>query len=126
VKYGPNNTSWRPFEKSVDQRIESAKYQRNWRAKNARSVRSNTLKSHYGIDIDVYESMLDLQDHKCAICGKQEGSIQANGKPFSLAVDHCHESKKIRGLLCSNCNRGLGIFGDNIATLLRAIEYLKQ
>jgi hypothetical protein len=59
------------------------------------------LERLYGIDRPEYERMSEAQGHTCAICGKPE-----NGK--ALAVDHCHATGAIRGLLCSNCNKGLG------------------
>ena len=52
-----------------------------------------------------YEQMLVQQGGECAICGQKD-------KSFNLAVDHCHGTKRIRGLLCSQCNVGLGSFKD--------------
>jgi hypothetical protein len=124
--YSKQNMCWQVIKGTPVDRESAAKYQREWRADNIRSVKSADMKRYYGITMGDYERILDSQDHSCAICKGNEGSIQSNGKPFSLAVDHCHDSKKVRGLLCSNCNRGLGFFGDNIATLLSAIEYLKK
>lgn len=57
----------------------------------------------------------------CEICGKSE---ENNGK--GLAIDHCHNTGKIRGMLCSNCNTALGLFDDNIDVMKRAIEYVKE
>jgi len=65
--------------------------------------------------------MLDNQDHKCAIYGKTE---EDNKK--SLAVDHCHETLRIRGLLCNNCNVAIGFLGDSIEKAKKAISYLKN
>jgi hypothetical protein len=61
--------------------------------------------------------MLEAQDHLCALCRGQFGE-----KGFH--VDHCHESLKVRGLLCVNCNVGLGCFQDDPERLRAAIEYL--
>lgn len=68
----------------------------------------------YGIDLDTYNNMLDSQDKKCVIC-KQK---------LFLYVDHDHSTGKVRGLLCGQCNMGLGAFKDNIMTLQNAIDYL--
>ena len=57
------------------------------------------------------------QNNKCAIC---DNTFEI------LAVDHCHTTNKVRGLLCTNCNNGLGRFKDNIQFLKNAIKYLKQ
>lgn len=49
----------------------------------------------------------------------------ASKHKLKLVVDHCHSSGKVRGLLCHNCNRALGLFQDSMSSLTRAIEYLK-
>jgi hypothetical protein len=77
------------------------------------------LKRNYGIGLDFYEQLLGKQDGKCAICGEPE-----NGR--ALAVDHDHGTGNIRGLLCTNCNNGLGRFRDDVSRLRNAIEYLKN
>ena len=77
------------------------------------------LKRAYGISYDTYLNMRDEQDGKCAICGKYE---EASKRQF--AVDHCHDTGKVRGLLCSNCNTGIGNLNDDINMLNKAIEYL--
>ena len=77
------------------------------------------LKSKYGITLEEYNARLLKQDNKCAICG----GINRSGK--RLAVDHCHVTGRVRGLLCSNCNNGLGLFQDNSEFLNKAAAYLK-
>ena len=77
------------------------------------------LMRKYNISIEEYEKLWQSQGGKCKICGNPVA-----GKK-KLAVDHCHAKGNIRGLLCENCNRGLGMFKDNIDTLNKAIEYLK-
>jgi hypothetical protein len=64
-----------------------------------------------------YEEMLKKQNGVCAICS----SAAIKG---SLPVDHCHKTNKIRGLLCENCNRGLGLFKDEPEFLIRAANYI--
>jgi hypothetical protein len=71
----------------------------------------------YGIDVEDYERMLFEQDGVCYIC-KEPPSKRA------LDIDHDHKTGKVRGLLCSNHNRALGLLGDDIILLLRATEYL--
>lgn len=63
-----------------------------------------------------YEKMLIDQDGKCKICDLKFDK--------NLRVDHCHNSKKVRGLLCDKCNCGLGFFKDSKVLLMKAIEYL--
>ena len=74
----------------------------------------------FGINADQYEAMLSEQNCTCAICGKQDICNR------DLAVDHCHVTKRVRGLLCTNCNMALGKFQDNLQNLLNAVEYLKR
>lgn len=82
------------------------------------------LKRYYGMSREEYNAMLAEQDGKCAICKNEETAI-FKGRPKELHVDHCHETGKIRGLLCGCCNGGLGLFKDNVDTILAAIRYLK-
>lgn len=82
------------------------------------------LKKHYGLNIEDYNLMLELQDNRCAICNMEETAISRYGTPKRLTVDHCHETGKIRGLLCDNCNRGIGHLKESIRVLEKAIIYL--
>ena len=63
---------------------------------------------------------MSKQNNCCAICGKSQ-----NNENRRFAIDHCHKTGKIRGLLCYTCNNGLGSFKDNVIFLLNAINYLK-
>lgn len=80
--------------------------------------RNANLKKNFGLTIEDYQSMLDSQGGVCKICGKK------TDKP--LFVDHCHHTNKIRGLLCTHCNTGIGMFFDNPELLRAAIEYLEE
>lgn len=76
----------------------------------------------YGLTVEGYDAMLVAQGGGCAVCGaKVPGSCRS-----SFAVDHDHETGRVRGLLCFLCNSGLGYFGDDVAVLLRAVEYLSR
>lgn len=81
--------------------------------------------SVYGISVHDFVEMLQDQDEKCAICGG-EGFKMHEGIKESLVVDHNHDTGRVRGLLCNNCNRGLGLFQDSIKNLQSAIRYLKN
>lgn len=90
-----------------------------WRQKNKRKLRDQQLQNRYGITIEQYEELLDVQGGVCAIC-KQ---LCASGK--DLAVDHDHDTGVVRGLLCMNCNIGIG----HLATqdrLMQALIYLEN
>lgn len=78
----------------------------------------------YKISVKDFTDLLIKQNYKCAIC-KGTGFKMHEGIKENLVVDHCHHSKKVRGLLCNNCNRGLGLFKDSVVSLTNAINYLK-
>lgn len=78
-------------------------------------LRKSTLKRRYGLSEEDYKSLSDSQENKCALC-QQKVDI--------LYVDHCHETLRVRGLLCMKCNCLLGLAKDNKETLERAIKYL--
>lgn len=81
----------------------------------------------YNINYNDYLLMLQSQDNKCAICNQNETTLNnKKDKIKRLAVDHCHETGKIRGLLCYKCNIALGKFKDNIILLEKSISYLEQ
>ena len=75
-----------------------------------------------GMDFSLedYTNLSELQDNKCAIC-KEDASTNKR----RLAVDHCHKTGNVRGLLCGKCNTALGKFKDDIEILQNAINYLK-
>lgn len=83
--------------------------------------RRSKLKVAYGLSIEAYSEMLAAQGGGCAICGANEPS----GRTKHFAIDHCHTTGVIRGLLCTKCNRGLGLFNDNTDRMERAVKYLK-
>jgi len=92
----------------------------------AKIIRRSRLKTKYGLTIAQYELMLESQGKKCAICETETpGGRCGNAGPV-FAVDHCHATGRIRGLLCNSCNTALGGFKDNQLYLCRAIEYLKK
>lgn len=79
-----------------------------------------STKSRYGLSFEEYHVLSVMQDHKCAICKKECSSGRA------LAVDHDHVTGNPRGLLCGNCNNGLGRFKDNPELLELAATYLRN
>lgn len=106
-------------------------WQKNDRKKNPQKwkhkFRKENLLRRYGITLDQYHEMDIEQDGRCFICKKKEESISyKNGKFQKLAVDHNHETGKVRGLLCFSCNRALGYFKDNKELLISALLYLEE
>jgi hypothetical protein len=80
-------------------------------------TRGSRLKYHFGITLDDYNKIKKQQDNKCCICKLLFDDVIAH-------LDHCHTTKQVRGILCSNCNQGLGQFKDNVDNLSGAINYL--
>lgn len=78
------------------------------------------LMSSYGLTEDEFSKMLKEQNHSCAICKTTDW-----GRP-SPSIDHCHTTGKVRGLLCNNCNRGLGLLKDSQEIIENAIKYLTR
>ena len=83
-----------------------------------------TLTRSYGITVEEYNRMLAKQEGRCAICKSTDP--RSPKRINHWYVDHCHETGKVRGLLCNHCNRGLGLLGDNLANFQAAVDYLKN
>lgn len=79
----------------------------------------------FWVTLDQYRSVLATQRGVCAICGKPETAKHQSGKQKDLAIDHDHATGAFRGLLCVNCNNGLGRFKDSPELLISAAKYLK-
>ena len=92
---------------------------RKWKARYEYEYR---LKKHFGIDLKQYNIIKKSQNGRCKICL----ATKSKGWSKKLVVDHCHITGKIRGLLCSLCNVGLGSFKDNQKSLIMAAKYLKE
>lgn len=99
-------------------------------------TRRSNLRRLYGITPEEYDALRLAQDFRCAICHRHEddlpvkmsGRPRLDGKPsavpMKLHVDHDHDSEAIRGLLCHNCNTGLGVFQDRTDWMAKAIAYV--
>lgn len=79
----------------------------------------------WGLTPDDYDEMLLAQDGVCAICHRPETRKGRSGLVERLAIDHAHDTGRIRGLLCHHCNTALGQFDEDPDRLLAAIAYLK-
>jgi len=101
--------------------------QKEWRDNNREAVRTNVrrnvrkaLYARYGLAPGEYEKILSEQNGRCAICGNEPKGERP------LSVDHCHDSGKVRGLLCHGCNTGIGFLKDDVGLLKKAIKYLNK
>lgn len=84
--------------------------------------RKYQLRDKYGITEEDYERMFIAQNGRCAICNTDTPT----GKWKRFAVDHCHHTGLVRGLLCNECNRGMGLLKDNAELLRKAANYLER
>jgi hypothetical protein len=80
----------------------------------------------FGVTIAEYEAMLAAQGGRCAVCRNPEKRGRRGGGTKLLAVDHDHETGQVRGLVCHDCNTGLGMFLEDPELLERAAEYLRS
>ena len=113
-------------------------YQKNYREQNREKAKATTqewrdtehgrnkmLLNKYGITLEQYNEMLDKQLHACAICKEPESQTN-QGKVKRLAVDHCHKTGKVRGLLCQRCNTTLGRYEDDPYVWENFVAYLES
>lgn len=90
------------------------------------STRGYNLKVRFDMSISDYNNLFLKQRGLCAICKKPEISKDKAGKYKWLCVDHNHNTGKVRGLLCQNCNTGIGLLRDSKKVLESAIKYLNK
>lgn len=90
-------------------------------SKNKQKVKNRNLQKTYGLSLEDFNKMREYQQYSCKICGIHEEKTYRG-----LFVDHCHESGKVRGLLCKDCNFMLGLAKDNESILTEAIAYLAR
>lgn len=89
----------------------------DWSGSNTLVIKNYTFKRRYNVSLEEYNKMFEAQSGCCAICKTHQSEFTR-----ALHIDHCHKSNKIRGLLCVNCNTGLGHFKENVGLLQQAIE----
>lgn len=81
------------------------------------ATREQHLRHKYGIDLVDYNQMLSEQDGKCKIC---------KAEVKRLVVDHCHITKRVRGLLCNHCNVGIGMLKESENIMREALNYINE
>jgi hypothetical protein len=111
--------SWYLKNKEKNDAQAKAWYQKNKEVVKQRS-RDGELLRNFGITRQEYNRIFQIQGGMCKICGVHQSNVNK-----SLRVDHDHETKKIRGLLCHNCNVSLGLLKENIETLKKMVAYLE-
>lgn len=132
-KYGAQRRwYWRNREKTLADRkrwrLENPGYHQEWIKKNPERHAANRRKillKQYGITGDEYNALLKKQNGRCAFPGCKAKEFRKGRKDF-LAVDHCHKTDKIRGLLCYRHNILIGLSRDSIKELKAAIRYIRR
>lgn len=113
-----------------DRLINKEKYKEQYKLgykKRPYTKRFGEILKKRGITFAQYNEILLKQGNKCAICQKHETrKCSKTSNILRLCIDHCHKTNKVRGLLCSNCNSGIGKLGDSIEQLQSAINYLQE
>lgn len=116
-----NNRRW--FKKNKERRkLYSKEYRSNPITR--KKTRERELKRKYNITIADEKEMYNNQNGKCAICNYKFKEYDSGSSCNNFMVDHCHTTGKIRGLLCGNCNRGIGLLLENKKTIKNIIIYL--
>ena len=123
TEYSKKNAKNRPPGLQPRCKVCAAEDTREWNKKNESDKRDRYLKRTYGISELEYEAMLLSQNNSCKICYTEFSQSWGSDAPV---VDHCHTTGKVRGILCNECNRGLGYFHDNRQALLNAAKYIEE
>jgi len=116
------------IKKRMSEKSNTEEFKEKRRVLNKKRKEQNRelyYKKRYGITLLEYNTLLVNQDYKCAICKVSESNIK-HGRNTYFAVDHCHITGKVRGLLCYKCNSVLGFVNDDIKCLNNAIKYLER
>jgi predicted nucleic acid-binding Zn-ribbon protein len=108
-------------------RKHASEYHYKWRKRKGQTETRKQMNRRfireYGITLEQYEEILTIQGGKCAICGRSEPGKSESKQAF-FCVDHCHETGKVRGVICRRCNIGIGHLMDSVDLLSKAIFYL--
>lgn len=106
------------------------KFRSKHRGRHLKAQRERNWKHKYGIDREDFERMWSEQKGLCKICSIEMTNVEIDGvsknQSHTCCVDHDHSTGEVRGLLCARCNKGLGLFDDDVERLLRSIEYLNR
>lgn len=123
--WSKDNFYWREQRSTSKDRKE---YMREWhrksRAANKDYYLEQDLRKKYGVTLEWHREKLSKQNGVCAICKQPETTVIRN-KVIAMPVDHDHNTGRARGLLCTKCNRGLGLFRDDKEILKSAVQYLE-
>lgn len=112
----------RRYEKTPNGIIRKKAHAKKWYKRHSKAVRYRQILYKYGLTTVQFNDLLRVQGYRCAVCK----GTKAGTKNRDWAVDHCHKTGKIRGLLCQGCNTALGATKDNPSTLRGLADYLER
>lgn len=118
IKLKRNTPEYRERENIRKNTPESREFSKQWQKDNKEILHLRLIKKKYKVD---YATLFEEQNGCCKICKRHQSEFKKK-----LAVDHCHETNTVRGLLCPKCNTGIGQFNDDIELMKIAIKYLKN
>ncbi len=131
--YGPTNFEWNERLKRRDGETLKEFNARQWQSRRERFPlfeEDRHYRRNYGIDLNRYNEMMVEQDGACAICFKKETALDyKSSSSRRLCVDHCHKTKKVRGLLCRGCNTMIGFIekhSNDAKIILSLTDYLMK
>ncbi len=126
LPWSKDNFYWKEKRSSSENEKEYAReWQQKSRLANPEYYFNQELQKRYGVSLEWYENTLKEQNNVCAICKQPETTV-IRGKLIAMPVDHDHATGIVRGLLCTQCNRGLGLLKDSVEILQSAISYLRK
>lgn len=105
-------------------KVERPDYWRSWSRETDVGRMRARLRAKFGMSIEQFYERLKAQGGKCALCDVEVGWKESGKK--KAYVDHCHETGRVRGILCPKCNTGIGLLRDCPKMLEKAIRYLKD
>jgi hypothetical protein len=116
-------------QKKIRESAQNKKLRKEWRARGGQAAeyqrnkdkyRDTYMKRVYGVSLEEYEAMSDEQNGLCYICNQPPTSEKR------LAIDHCHDSGRVRRLLCTKCNTALGLLNENVDIMKKLIHYVEE
>lgn len=116
------NAAWTPEQRRKKHKRQIARHKERYHSDPEfkkyvnRKCRETENRRKFGLEPDDITKMLESQDHRCRICGR-DISVRRN-------IDHCHDTNRVRGLLCGSCNRGIGLLQDSPGMAMNAILHM--
>lgn len=119
-----NSKEWVSRHRDWYRKYEKERYQPGELNAIKREFRLKYALVERGITFEEYQTLVETQGGKCAICGRAPG--EANKREWRLSIDHDHKTGKVRGLLCAICNPMIGLASDDPEILQKAVDYLRK